>query len=90
MGDSQEVLMTSFQLRTFGAIMTYEQSPDERPEAIDFKDVQIIMKNGSAVELLPTGGQVDTYTFRLAAPIILTDVDYIQFPEGILLSMPIS
>ena len=90
MGDSQKVLMTSFELRTFGAIMTYEQSPDERPEAIDFIGVQIIMKDGSAVELSPSDGQVGIFTFRLATPIILGDVDYVQFPEGILLPMPIS
>ena len=87
MGDCQEVLLTSFELRTFGAIMTYEQSPDERSEAIDFIGVQIIMKDGSAVELSPSDGQVGIFTFRLAAPIILTDVDYVQFPDGLMLTL---
>ena len=90
MGDYQEVLLISFRLDSFGAVITYEQSPDANPEALDFKGVQIVMKDGSIMELMPQSGIVGVFTLSLAAPVVLGDVDYVQFPEGILLPMPIS
>ena len=85
MGDSQEVLLTSFQLSTFGAVVKYEQLPDATPEALDFMGVLIIMKDGSSVELLPQSGSVGVFTLRLNAPIILDEVDHIIFPDGVTL-----
>jgi hypothetical protein len=86
MGDGQQVLLTSFQLSTLGAIGTYEQSPDANPEALEFMGILIVMNDGSSVELKPKSGKVGVFTLRLDAPIVLGEVDHVIFPDGVILA----
>jgi len=85
-----KIIPISFRFDAFGAVITYMQSPDANPEALDIMDVQIIMKDGSVMELMPQSGIVGVFTLRLDAPVVLSDVDYVQIQESILLPMPIS
>ena len=87
MGDSQELLITSFQLSTLGAVVTYTQSQDALPEALDIFGIQIIMKDGSTVDLSPNSAIVGVFTLKLDAPIVLDEVDYVLFPDGVILTM---
>jgi hypothetical protein len=67
--------------------MTYEQSPDAIPEALDFKGILVVMKDGSAVELMPQSGSVGVFTLKLAAPIVLQEVDHVLLPDGLVLTV---
>ena len=96
--DLVDIEMTSFRLTAFGASCEYTFGEGVTPQGLDFWDVQAVMKDGSAAALMMGGGGVmnhwdeetaiGTGTFKFAAPIDLSQVDYIQLPNGYIIPMP--
>lgn len=82
-----DVLITSFILRAMTAEITYEYV-EPFHGAGDFDAIYVVMKDGSEHMLLPKSGSPVRSTYHFAAPIILSDADYVRLPDGTKLLIP--
>ena len=76
-----DVMITSFILRPMSAEITYEYVVPVHG-AGDFDPIFVVMKNGDEIMLLPKSGTPVKCTYHFAAPIILSDADYVRMPDG--------
>ena len=76
-----DVMITSFILRPMTAEITYEYVVPVHG-AGDFDPIFVVMKNGDEIMLLPKSGTPVSCTYHFAAPIILSDADYVRMPDG--------
>ena len=76
-----DVMITSFKLRAMSAEISYEYVVPIHG-AGDFDPIFVVMKNGDEIMLLPKSGSPVNYTYHFAAPIILSDADYVRMPDG--------
>lgn len=82
-----DVMITSFLLRPMSAEITYEYVVPVHG-AGDFEPIYVVMKDGSEIMLLPKSGSPISSSYHFAAPIILSDADYVLMPDGT--KLPIS
>lgn len=82
-----DVMITSFKLRAMTAEISYEYVVPVRG-AGDFDPIYVVMKDGSEIMLLPKGGSPTRSKYHFAAPIILSDADYVLMPDGTKLPIP--
>ena len=82
-----DVLITSFVLRAMSAQIVYEQV-EPFHGAGDFDPIYVVMKDGSEQMLLPQSGSPTHSEYHFAAPVILTDADYVRLPDGTKLPIP--
>ena len=82
-----DVMITSFILRPMTAEITYEYVVPVHG-AGDFDPIFVVMKDGSEIMLLPKSGSPIQCKYHFAAPIILSDADYVRMPDGT--KLPIS
>lgn len=82
-----DVMITSFILRPMTAEITYEYVVPFHG-AGDFDPIFVVMKDGSETMLLPKSGSPIQSKYHFAAPIILSDADYVRMPDGV--KLPIS
>lgn len=75
------VTITSFKLRAMSAEITYKYVESVHG-AGDFDPIYVVMKDGSEIMLLPESGSVTHSTYTFAAPVILSDADYVRMPDG--------
>ena len=76
-----DVMITSFKLRAMSAEINYEYVVPVHG-AGDFDPIFVVMKNGDEIMLLPKSGSPVNCTYHFAAPIILSDADYVRMPDG--------
>ena len=76
-----DVMITSFILRPMTAEITYEYVVPFHG-AGDFDPIYVVMKDGTEHLLLPQSGSPTRSTYHFAAPIILSDADYVRLPDG--------
>ena len=76
-----DVMITSFILRPMTAEITYEYVVPVHG-AGDFDPIYVVMKDGTEHLLLPQSGSPTRSTYHFAAPIILSDADYVRLPDG--------
>lgn len=76
-----DVMITSFILRPMTAEITYEYVVPFHG-AGDFDPIFVVMKDGSEIMLLPKSGSPIQSKYHFAAPIILSDADYVLMPDG--------
>ena len=76
-----DVVITSFLLRSMTAEITYEYVVPVHG-AGDFDPIYVVMKDGSEIMLLPKSGSPISCTYHFAAPIILSDADFVLMPDG--------
>lgn len=76
-----DVMITSFKLRAMTAEITYEYVVPVHG-AGDFDPIFVVMKDGREIMLLPKSGSPISCTYHFAAPIILSDADYVRMPDG--------
>lgn len=76
-----DVMITSFKLRAMTAEISYEYVVPVHG-AGDFDPIYVVMKNGDEIMLLPKSGSPISCTYHFAAPIILSDADYVRMPDG--------
>ena len=76
-----DVMITSFKLRAMSAEISYEYVVPVHG-AGDFDPIFVVMKNGDEIMLLPKSGSPVNCTYHFAAPIILSDADYVRMPDG--------
>ena len=81
------VTITSFILRPMTAEITYEYVVPFHG-AGDFDPIYVVMKDGSKQMLLPKSGSPVRCKYHFAAPIILSDADYVLMPDGTQLPIP--
>ena len=84
-GTREDVWMTSFELSEMGASCTYDWDDGGLPEALEFIGVEVVMKDGSVIQLSPAGAVVGSFRFKFYAPIVLGEVDYVKIPIGVVL-----
>lgn len=82
-----DVMITSFKLRAMSAEIIYEYVVPVHG-AGDFDPIYVVMKDGSQVMLLPKSGTPISCTYHFAAPLILSDADYVLLPDGTKLLIP--
>ena len=82
-----DVMITSFILRPMTADITYEYVVPFHG-AGDFDPIFVVMKDGSEIMLLPKSGSPIQSKYHFAAPIILSDADYVWMPDGTKLPIP--
>lgn len=82
-----DVIITSFILRPMTAEITYEYV-EPFHGAGDFDPIFVVMKDGSEMMLLPKSGTPISSKYHFAAPIILSDADYVRMPDGTKLTIP--
>lgn len=82
-----DVMITSFKLRAMTAEISYEYVVPVHG-AGDFDPIYVVMKNGDEIMLLPKSGSPISCTYHFAAPIILSDADYVRMPDGTQLPIP--
>lgn len=82
-----DVIITSFILRPMTAEITYEHAVPFHG-AGDFDPIYVVMKDGSEIMLLPRSGSPTSCKYHFAAPIILSDADYIRMPDNKVLPFP--
>ena len=94
--ESVEMMVDSLVLRPFSVTLRCSFFSDNRPEAVDILDVNLVMKDGGTVTAQPrsgggaggvgsTGGTM-SYTFD--APVMLDEVAYVVLPGDVIISMP--
>lgn len=98
MGDIVEVEITSLRLDSLGAVYHYRFPEGERPEALDFRCVEIVMKDGSVVNSYPKEGScihpneeeppICYCTYTHETPISLEEVDHLILAGKIVIPMP--
>lgn len=96
-GEYEPVLVTSFEISPLGIVGRYEYVQTHEPyfyEALEFRGVEVVLKDGSIIYPSPSSGSVGgdgTGSFSLAfsAPIALEDVDFVRLPGGHCLSVQI-
>ena len=81
------VMITSFKLRAMSAEITYEYVEPVHG-AGDFDPIFVVMKDGTEIMLLPKSGSPTHSSYHFAAPVILSDADYILMPDGSKLPIP--
>jgi len=82
-----DVMITSFRLRPMSAEISYEYVvPVHGAGAFD--PIFVVMKDGTEIKLLPKSGSPTHSSYHFAAPVILSDADYVQMPDGTKLSIP--
>lgn len=81
-----DVAITSFILRPMSAEITYEYV-EPFHGAGDFDPIYVVMKSGEEVMLLPKSGSPTCSKYHFAAPIILSDADYVRMADGSKLSI---
>jgi len=87
-----DVQIESFTLRSLGAQLSYTFQEGDTPEAVDILQLEVIMDDGTMVPLQLSSGSVFNHRdpetavgwaeFRSNSPIVLTQADYIRFPNG--------
>lgn len=78
----EEISITSFVLRPLGATVYAEsQGALDLTYNADQK-IFVVMKDGSQIQLLPAWGAMGEQHLECAAPIVLSEVDYILMPDG--------
>ena len=82
-----DVMITSFILRPMTAEITYEYVVPVHG-AGDFDPIFVVMKDGNEIMLLPKSGSPIQCKYHFAAPIILSDADYVRMPDGKKLPIP--
>ena len=80
-GSYHAVTITSFKLRAMSAEITYKYVESVH-EAGDFDPIYVVMRDGGESMLLPESGSPGKCTYQFAAPIILSDADYVLMPDG--------
>ena len=55
------------------------------PEALEFIGVEVVMKDGSVIQLSPAGAVIGSFRFKFYAPIVLGEMDYVRIPDGVVL-----
>ena len=96
----EDVWISSFVLSPLGATCFYEYWDDDGlPEALNFYEVKLVMKDGSVVKLYPKDGAVGTmpggvtggfFNFKIdvAGTIVaLDEIDYVSLPGDVILPM---
>jgi len=77
--------VTSFQLQTMSAFVTYSGRNDERGVACFF-DAAVVLKDGTRVSFKPRmlspKGEICEIHFMLSSPIVLDEVDYVELRDG--------
>jgi len=76
-----DVMITSFKLRAMSAEISYEYVVPVHG-AGDFDPIFVVMKDGTEIMFLPKSGSPISCTYHFAAPIILSDADYVLMPDG--------
>ena len=84
-GTNEDVLITSFELSAMGVTCSYDWDDGGLPEALEFIGAEVVMKDGSVVQLNPASGFVGSCSFKFYVPIVLGDVDYVRIPGGVVL-----
>lgn len=76
-----DVMITSFKLCAMSAEISYEYVVPVHG-AGDFDPIFVVMKDGTEIMFLPKSGSPISCTYHFAAPIILSDADYVLMPDG--------
>lgn len=92
MGDSVDVQIETFTLRSMGAEMSYTFFQGDTPEAVDISPLTVYMHDGTMLLLYPSSGAVYNHLepekalgimeFSSDVPVILEEAEYILFPNG--------
>lgn len=80
---AQDVKVTSLSLGTLGAVVLADTK-----EVPEFWYIQVVMKDGSEIRLLPGSGVSGQLKLKAARPIMLDGIDHIRMPDGTKLPMP--
>lgn len=81
--------LLSCRVTAMGATCMLDFLPEETPEAIELQNVKIRMKDGSCIEALPGACGLNYYTklctlnLNFEAPVLLGEIDYIEFPDNV-------
>lgn len=76
------VAVTSFELQTMSAKAIYSGSNNEKG-IICFTDSSVVLKDGARIGISPrTFGPTGEASFVLDAPIVLSEVDYVELHDG--------
>lgn len=96
MGDVIDVQMETFTLRSMGAEASYTFFEGDTPESLDFSALKVHMKDGSVLTLQISSGAVYNHwdaenavgfvEFGSDVPIVLEEVESIEFPGGTVIS----
>ena len=89
-GEETEIIFTSVCLRALTIDVVYGYPDGRDLEPLYWRDIKVIKKDGTAVNVMPTDGsihptdtQVTGYmSFVTEVPIVLDEVAYIEFPGG--------
>lgn len=75
-----EVAITALNLRTLSAELGFHYG--DEPRNGDFRDLYVVMKDGSRILMKQHYGATDYITYQFETPLVLDNVDYILFPDG--------
>lgn len=89
--EETEIFLTSVCLRALTIDVVYDYPDGRDLESLYWRGMRIIKKDGTAINLMPSDGsiqptdtQVTGYmSFETEVPIVLDEVEYIEFPGGI-------
>lgn len=81
------VEITSFQLNTMSGSAAYIGREDEKG-VMCFIDSNVVLKNGTKVQIKPRRFGTGFCDFVLSSPIVLSEVDYVQLRDGTKLYVP--
>lgn len=87
--DPRTVKITSISLSTFGAVISADaEFMPAFSSAAGGQYVQVVMKDGSQVRLLPGSATVGQQKLEAERPVILDQVDYVLLMDGTQIPMP--
>lgn len=84
----EEVLITSFVLRALSAELTFEFPLKTDPVNARFRDIFVVMKDGTQVLIHPAWNYPNQMSFSFSAPIVLEEASHILLPNGSKIPMP--
>jgi len=84
----EDVLITSFTLNTFSAVIHHEADACVTFTAPENGEVAAVMRDGSEIEISHWSASRDTTELNSNIPIVLSEVDHIRMPDGTVLPMP--
>lgn len=85
---TEEIQITSFILRPLGATVSAKSTGALDLTYTADRQIYVVMKGGSRIQLLPSWGATGQQYFDAASPLVLEDVDHVLLPDGTKLIVP--
>ncbi len=90
---SLDMTVTSFQLTALGAVAKVEYDPDTREKgAMLTLPVTVVLADGTEIKTTDLGGAYGDsqaeFRYQFPSPVVLSEVDHVQLPGGVMLPMP--